>query len=32
MPFEQNYMYVNPNKFQGKILGKDVPQSIARTA
>ena len=32
MPFEQNYMNVNPNKFQGINLGKDVPQSIALTA
>ena len=30
--FEQNYMDANPNKFQGIILGKDVPQSIALTA
>ena len=29
--FEQNYMDANPNKFQGIILGKDVPQSIALT-
>ena len=28
---EQNYMDANPNKFQGIILGKDVPQSIALT-
>ena len=30
--FEQNYMDANPNKFQGIILDKDVPQSIALTA
>ena len=30
--FEQNYMDANPNKLQGIILGKDVPQSIALTA
>ena len=30
--FEQNYMDADPNKLQGIILGKDVPQSIALTA
>ena len=30
--FEQNYMDANSNKFQGIILGKDVPRSIALTA
>ena len=30
--FEHNYMDANPSKFQGIILGKDVPQSMALSA
>ena len=30
--FDHNYMVANPNKFQGIILGKDMPQSMALSA
>ena len=30
--FEHNYMDANPSKFQGIILGKDVPQSMTLSA